>query len=314
MPIAAPTLPHADSASPKLPPGSAGVSRLSGGERTRLALTAIITRRPDCVLLDEPTNHLDDQSMELLEGYLVGLPGIVGGRQPRPGVPGDRVCTEIIDLEPGRRWARMDAAAAATRSGRPATTRATWPSKRRPTPGRRYQQTYRAEQQGEITELRGGPRRSTPRRIAHDGGTKGQRQVHLLRQGPERREDDQPSGPRHRASHRRAGERPGSQAPEAARLSRSDRPRRDARACGAGARARRPGPGRRAASRRSRWRAPARHRRQRVGEVHAAEGSRRSAHTDLGKWPRSTPDRWDSSPRTSPSVIPNARLIRCTRG
>jgi len=36
------------------------VDELSGGERTRLALGAIITRRPDAVLLDEPTNHLDD--------------------------------------------------------------------------------------------------------------------------------------------------------------------------------------------------------------------------------------------------------------
>ena len=75
------------------------VASLSGGERTRLALAAVITTRPDCVLLDEPTNHLDDGAMELLEEFLTGLPGIViAASHDRMFL--DRVCTGIVDLDP----------------------------------------------------------------------------------------------------------------------------------------------------------------------------------------------------------------------
>jgi len=75
------------------------VESLSGGERTRLALAAVITTRPDCVLLDEPTNHLDDEAMELLEEFLTGLPGIVIAAS-HDRVFLDRVCTAIVDLDP----------------------------------------------------------------------------------------------------------------------------------------------------------------------------------------------------------------------
>ena len=75
------------------------VDTLSGGERTRLALAAVITTRPDCILLDEPTNHLDDQAMELLEDFLTGLPGIVVAAS-HDRVFLDRVCTRIVDLDP----------------------------------------------------------------------------------------------------------------------------------------------------------------------------------------------------------------------
>ena len=75
------------------------VRTLSGGERTRLALAAVITTRPGCLLLDEPTNHLDDDAMELLEEFLIGLPGIVVAAS-HDRVFLDRVCTEIVDLDP----------------------------------------------------------------------------------------------------------------------------------------------------------------------------------------------------------------------
>ena len=75
------------------------IGALSGGQRTRLALTAIITRRPECVLLDEPTNHLDDGAMELLEEFVTGLPGVVvAASHDRTFLDG--ACTDIVDLDP----------------------------------------------------------------------------------------------------------------------------------------------------------------------------------------------------------------------
>jgi macrolide transport system ATP-binding/permease protein len=75
------------------------VQSLSGGERSRLALAAMITTRPGCVLLDEPTNHLDDAAMDLLEEFLSGLPGIVVAAS-HDRVFLDRIATEIVDLDP----------------------------------------------------------------------------------------------------------------------------------------------------------------------------------------------------------------------
>ncbi|HYO33141.1 MAG TPA: ABC-F family ATP-binding cassette domain-containing protein [Nocardioidaceae bacterium] len=74
------------------------IATLSGGERTRLAMAALITRRPECVVLDEPTNHLDAEGMELLEEFLLDLPGVVIVASHDRALL-DRVCDSILDLD-----------------------------------------------------------------------------------------------------------------------------------------------------------------------------------------------------------------------
>ncbi|HEY8259158.1 MAG TPA: energy-dependent translational throttle protein EttA [Gemmatimonadales bacterium] len=61
----------------RLPPGDAEVSRLSGGERRRVALCRLLLEQPDMLLLDEPTNHLDAESVWWLERYLAEFSGTV---------------------------------------------------------------------------------------------------------------------------------------------------------------------------------------------------------------------------------------------
>ena len=61
----------------RLPPFEADVTKLSGGERRRVALCRLLMANPDMLLLDEPTNHLDAESVAWLERYLKDFPGTV---------------------------------------------------------------------------------------------------------------------------------------------------------------------------------------------------------------------------------------------
>ncbi len=61
----------------RLPPWDADVTRLSGGERRRVALCRLLLSKPDMLLLDEPTNHLDAESVAWLEHFLHDYSGTV---------------------------------------------------------------------------------------------------------------------------------------------------------------------------------------------------------------------------------------------
>jgi ATP-binding cassette ChvD family protein len=85
----------------RLPPSDADVSRLSGGERRRVALCRLLLRAPDLLLLDEPTNHLDAESVAWLERHLAEYAGtIVAVTHDRYFL--DNVAGWILELDRGR--------------------------------------------------------------------------------------------------------------------------------------------------------------------------------------------------------------------
>ena len=84
----------------RLPPADADVSKLSGGERRRVALCKVLLEEPDLLLLDEPTNHLDAESVAWLERFLADFKGtIVAITHDRYFL--DNVAEWILELDRG---------------------------------------------------------------------------------------------------------------------------------------------------------------------------------------------------------------------
>ena len=85
----------------RCPPKDADVSKLSGGERRRVALCRLLLRQPDLLLLDEPTNHLDAESVAWLEHHLKDYEGtVVAVTHDRYFL--DNVAGWILELDRGR--------------------------------------------------------------------------------------------------------------------------------------------------------------------------------------------------------------------
>ena len=85
----------------RCPPPDADVSKLSGGERRRVALCRLLLRQPDLLLLDEPTNHLDAESVAWLEQHLRDYRGtVVAITHDRYFL--DNVAGWILELDRGR--------------------------------------------------------------------------------------------------------------------------------------------------------------------------------------------------------------------
>jgi energy-dependent translational throttle protein EttA len=85
----------------RLPPADADVTKLSGGERRRVALCRLLLSAPDLLLLDEPTNHLDAESVAWLENHLAEYKGtIVAVTHDRYFL--DNVAGWILELDRGR--------------------------------------------------------------------------------------------------------------------------------------------------------------------------------------------------------------------
>jgi sulfate-transporting ATPase len=85
----------------RCPPPDAEVSKLSGGERRRVALCRLLLRQPDLLLLDEPTNHLDAESVAWLERHLHDYQGtVVAVTHDRYFL--DNVAGWILELDRGR--------------------------------------------------------------------------------------------------------------------------------------------------------------------------------------------------------------------
>ncbi len=85
----------------RLPPWEADVTKLSGGERRRVALCRLLLSAPDMLLLDEPTNHLDAESVAWLERYLAEYKGtVVAVTHDRYFL--DNVAGWILEIDRGR--------------------------------------------------------------------------------------------------------------------------------------------------------------------------------------------------------------------
>ncbi|BAJ31234.1 MULTISPECIES: energy-dependent translational throttle protein EttA [Kitasatospora] len=85
------------------PPGDWDVTKLSGGEKRRVALCKLLLEQPDLLLLDEPTNHLDAESVNWLEQHLSKYPGaVIAVTHDRYFL--DNVAQWILELDRGRAY------------------------------------------------------------------------------------------------------------------------------------------------------------------------------------------------------------------
>ena len=85
----------------RIPPWDADVTKLSGGEKRRVALCRLLLSAPDMLLLDEPTNHLDAESVAWLERFLKEFPGtVVAVTHDRYFL--DNVAGWILELDRGK--------------------------------------------------------------------------------------------------------------------------------------------------------------------------------------------------------------------
>jgi len=84
----------------RCPPGDADVSKLSGGERRRVALCRLLLQKPDLLLLDEPTNHLDAESVAWLQRHLMDYEGtVITITHDRYFL--DNICGWILEIDRG---------------------------------------------------------------------------------------------------------------------------------------------------------------------------------------------------------------------
>ncbi|GAA2464328.1 ABC-F family ATP-binding cassette domain-containing protein [Agromyces soli] len=140
------------------------IGEMSGGQRSRFALAALLLGAPDALLLDEPTNHLDDTAAEFLEARLRAWRGpVVFASHDREFL--DRVATGLLDLDPAQSAAGvpLDASGGTVFGGSfsayldaKADARVRW------------QRQYEAEQ-GELRALREAVR-ETARNVSHRRG------------------------------------------------------------------------------------------------------------------------------------------------
>ncbi len=88
-------------------PRATPLGAISGGQRSRLALAALLLSRPEALVLDEPSNHLDDRAVASLRDHLLGWPGpVLFASHDRALL--DEVATELVDLDPSRRAATAE--------------------------------------------------------------------------------------------------------------------------------------------------------------------------------------------------------------
>ncbi len=140
--------------------GYTAVKTLSGGQKSRLALAAALTRLPQLLLLDEPTNHLDDAARATLLNYLREYPGVLIVASHDRSFLG-RACTSLYDLDAGYRG--VDGEGGGLFGGTFTEYRTAQQASKD-----RWAREYR-DQQDEIARLRGQANQE-PGSIAHNRG------------------------------------------------------------------------------------------------------------------------------------------------